>query len=54
MGGAVDGVLLHVVGHVGILDDGFAVDHFFSENEKIEPKKLVNKGEKKMSEIIEH
>jgi len=27
---AVHGVLLHVFGHVGILDDGFAVGHFHS------------------------
>ena len=27
LGGDVDGVLLHVLGHVSVLDDGFTVGH---------------------------
>jgi len=32
LGGTVDGILLHVLRHVGVLNDGFAVSHLCSSS----------------------
>jgi hypothetical protein len=43
LGSTVNRVLLHVFGHVGILDDSFAISHFkiIAGNSEIKAKALV-------------